>query len=209
MDNNTINTVNIGCIPLNTSNVTKSVRYNGYNGSVTTTNTPIEDLKAIDGTLISELYPGSFNTYPLKCDSHNISPINIEHNVINIDPKFIKELNVLVPNKVIELIFKDGTKTKVVCQEPDTFSWEAAVGICVAKKVMGGSSKFNNKVNKLVRDYNLKIKKQEEMKLEEERKKAKKQKLIEKKKARKAKIIENKIEMLTKALEKLNLKEDK
>ena len=195
MNNNTSNTINVGCIPLNTSNRTNIV---GYNGTITTTNTAIDGLQDL---VVNEVL---FAAHPLKCNS-NISPI-VENNVINNNSNFIKELNVLVPNKVIELIFKDGTKTKVVCQEPDIFSWEAAIGICVAKKVMGGSSKFNNKVNKLVRDYNLKIKKQEEKKLEEERKKAKKQKLIEKKKARKAKKLEEQANVLIKALEKLNAK---
>ena len=142
---------------------------------------------------------GSANIEFPKCKQENIKTTKWLNS--------IKEINVLVPNKVVEVIFNDGAKTKSVCQEPDSFSFESAIAICIAKKVMGGSSKFNNKVNKLVRDYHLKIKKQEEAKKEEERKKVKKQKLMEKKKARKAKKLEEQIDILTKALKQLNEKD--
>ena len=44
------------------------------------------------------------------------------HNDANLYNKTnIVDLNVIVPNKVIEVIFEDGTKEKAVCQDPDTF----------------------------------------------------------------------------------------
>ena len=65
----------------------------------------------------------------------------------------IINVNVIVPNKVVECLFSDGTKTKSVCQEPDVFSLETAIGICVAKKVMGGSGAYNKAVKDGIKQY--------------------------------------------------------
>lgn len=93
----------------------------------------------------------------------------------------IKEVNILVPNKVVEVVFEDGTKEKAVCQEPDVFSFEMAIGICISKKIMGGSSAYNNAIRKGVKIYE----KQEKAKAEEEKRKVaaerKRKKRIEKK----------------------------
>ncbi len=94
----------------------------------------------------------------------------------------IKEVNIIVPNKVVEVVFEDGTKEKAVCQEPDVFSFEMAIGICISKKIMGGSSAYNNAIRKGVKIYE----KQEKAKAEEEKRKVaaerKRKKRIEKKK---------------------------
>lgn len=65
----------------------------------------------------------------------------------------ITDVKVIVPNKVVECLFSDGTKTKSVCQEPDVFSLETAIGICVAKKVMGGSGAYNKVVKDGIKRY--------------------------------------------------------
>ena len=44
----------------------------------------------------------------------------------------IKDVNILVPDKVVEVTFLDGTKEKAVCQEPDVFSLETAIAICLS-----------------------------------------------------------------------------
>ena len=72
---------------------------------------------------------GSANIEFPKCKQENIKTTKWLNS--------IKEINVLVPNKVVEVIFNDGAKTKSVCQEPDSFSFESAIAICIAKKVMG------------------------------------------------------------------------
>lgn len=91
------------------------------------------------------------------------------------NPK-ITDVKVIVPNKVVEVTFADGTKEKSVCREPDVFSLESAISICISKKIMGGSSAYNNAVKRGVKVYEDKRKKEELDKAEQER--------IEKKRAK-------------------------
>ena len=52
----------------------------------------------------------------------------------------IKDVNIIVENKVVEVTFSDGDKQKSVCREPDVFSLEMAISICITKHVLGGSN---------------------------------------------------------------------
>lgn len=88
----------------------------------------------------------------------------------------IKDVNIIVSNKVVEVTFADGTKEKSVCREPDTFSLESAISICISKKVMGGSSAYNNAVKRGMKVYEDKQKREATEKAEQER--------IEKKRAK-------------------------
>jgi uncharacterized membrane protein YcgQ (UPF0703/DUF1980 family) len=96
----------------------------------------------------------------------------------------IEDIKVIVPNKVVEITFVDGIKEKVVCKETDTFSLENAITICLAKKILGGSSKYNNFIRKTVKDYNKKIEQEKKDKVLAEQIAKKKAKNLEKKKAR-------------------------
>lgn len=88
----------------------------------------------------------------------------------------VTNVNIIVPNKVVEVTFLDGTKEKSVCREPDVFSLEQAIGICISKKIMGGSSAYNNAVKRGIKVYEEKIHKEKKDKEEQER--------IEKKRAK-------------------------
>lgn len=88
----------------------------------------------------------------------------------------IKDVNIIVPDKVVEVTFADGTKEKSVCKEPDTFSLESAISICISKKIMGGSSAYNNAVKRGMKVYEDKQKREAAEKEEQER--------IEKKRAK-------------------------
>ena len=94
------------------------------------------------------------------------------------EPKFVEivDVNPIVPDKVIEVTFADGTKEKSVCREPDMFSLERAISICISKKIMGGSSAYNNAVKRGMKVYENKQKKESAEKAEQER--------IEKKRAK-------------------------
>lgn len=81
----------------------------------------------------------------------------------------IKDVNIIVPNKVVEVTFADGTKEKSVCREPDTFSLESAISICISKKIMGGSSAYNNAVKHGMKVYEDKQKREAAEKEEQER----------------------------------------
>ena len=99
----------------------------------------------------------------------------------------ILDINILVPDKVVEVTFADGTKEKSVCREPDVFSLEIAIAICISKKVMGGSSAYNNAVKRGVKVYEDKLKEDEKAKAEEERIAKKRAKRLEYKKNKEAK----------------------
>ena len=81
----------------------------------------------------------------------------------------IVDVNIVVPGKVVEVAFADGTKEKSVCREPDTFSLESAISICISKKIMGGSSAYNNAVKRGMKAYEDKQKKAAAEKAEQER----------------------------------------
>ena len=42
------------------------------------------------------------------------------------------------------VLWDDGTKTVVKCQDSDTYSRETGLALCMAKKAMGNNSKFND-----------------------------------------------------------------
>lgn len=90
----------------------------------------------------------------------------------------VADMEIIVPGKVVELTFNDGTKEKAVCDETDAFSLDGAITICAAKKLMGGSSAYNKFVRSVVKQY--------QHKLENKRIEAEEKERIERKKAKKA-----------------------
>lgn len=120
----------------------------------------------------------------------------------------VVDVNIIVPNKVVEVTFADGTKEKSVCREPDTFSLESAISICISKKIMGGSSAYNNAVKRGMKVYEDKQKREATEKAERiEKKRAKRLaykerravKRAEEEKQRKAKEREEQIAIQTEA----------
>lgn len=81
----------------------------------------------------------------------------------------VADVNIIVPDKVVEVTFLDGTKEKSVCREPDVFSLEQAIGICISKKAMGGSSAYNNAIKRGIKVYENKIREEQIDKEEQER----------------------------------------
>ena len=96
----------------------------------------------------------------------------------------IKYVNIIVSNKVVEVTFSDGTKEKAVCKEPDIFSLEIAISICISKKIMGGSSAYNNAIKQGMKVYNDKLEMESAVKAEWERIEKKRAKRIAYKKLR-------------------------
>lgn len=119
-----------------------------------------------------------FNLH-MECDGYTCkysdgSTIKVGENG-TLFPKIVY-VNIIVPDKVVEVTFADGTKEKSVCKEPDTFSLESAISICISKKIMGGSSAYNNAVKRGMKVYEDKQKREAVEKAEQER--------IEKKRAK-------------------------
>jgi len=48
-------------------------------------------------------------------------------------PERITDINIIVPNKVVEVTFADGKKEKMVCHEEDTFNLRNCLFIAIAK----------------------------------------------------------------------------
>lgn len=85
-------------------------------------------------------------------------------------PFRIRDVEIVVPNKVVEVTFEDRTKEKAVCAEEDTFSLDMAITICIAKHMLGGSSAYNNAVRKANKILVNKVKVAEKAKAEAEQK---------------------------------------
>lgn len=52
--------------------------------------------------------------------------------------------NVYFNPPVTVVLWDDGTKTVVRCQNGDTYSKETGLALCMAKKAMGNDGKFND-----------------------------------------------------------------
>lgn len=85
----------------------------------------------------------------------------------------IKDVEIVVPNKVVKVTFNDDTFEKAVCHEDDQFSLETAITICMTKHLLGGSGKFNNILAKGVKIVEDKVKAAEEAEKEKARIEAK------------------------------------
>jgi len=117
----------------------------------------------------------------------------------NMEKYSVVDVNIIVPNKVVEVTFSDGTKEKSVCREPDTFSLESAISICISKKIMGGSSAYNNAIKRGMKVYEKKLEFEKHQKEEQERIEKKRAKRLAYKERRTAKKREEQIAIQTEA----------
>lgn len=85
----------------------------------------------------------------------------------------VKDVEVIVPNKVVKVTFEDGLYEKTVCHEDDVFDLEIAITICMLKHVLGGTANYNKMIKNIIRNYSKKLKEEEENKEIAERKLAK------------------------------------
>lgn len=81
----------------------------------------------------------------------------------------IVNVNIIVPDKVVEVTFLDGDKQKAVCQEPDEFSLEQAISICITKHLLGGTGAYNKAVKNGIKVYEENQRAEWREKTEEER----------------------------------------
>lgn len=101
----------------------------------------------------------------------------------------------IVPNKVVKVVFYDGTIEKVVCDEDDTFSLEMAITICMAKKLYGGTAAYNKAVRDGMKVYKRMLERKQNENEERERIAKKKQKRKEYLARREARRREEQIEI--------------
>lgn len=83
-------------------------------------------------------------------------------------------------NRVVKVDFADGTFTKALCSENDTFDLDIGITICLLKKLVGGTKPYND----IIRGVHELIKLQDKLKamdIEEKRKRREEQKRRERK----------------------------
>lgn len=123
-------------------------------------------------TIINDLYPNYIEVTPPIVEMRITKDINKTINAL----MKIKDVEIIVPNKVVKVMFDDNTFEKAVCHEDDEFNLETAITVCIAKHLLGGSAKFNNLVSKVLKLYDNKIKTEEKAKEEQARIEAKRKK---------------------------------
>ena len=82
-------------------------------------------------------------------DLHNDYPID------EVKPRetYLPEIkNAYFNNPTTVVLWEDGTKTVVKCQEGDVYSAETGLALCIAKKAMGNMPNFNNVFRKWIPD---------------------------------------------------------
>lgn len=116
----------------------------------------------------------------------------------------IKDIKIIIPNKVVEITYKDNTKEKVVCDNEDNFSLDAAIAICALKKLMG-----NSKCNHYLKSGYKIINDKEKLLLKEQEEKEiiarKKEKAKLKKEKRRLKKREEQINIIAEAIKRSEL----
>ena len=102
----------------------------------------------------------------------------------------ISDVKILSPNKVVQVVFADGTSEKAVCDKEDTFSLETGITVCIAKKLLGGTKEYNKTIRNALKAMERKEKDRKDREERNKRIELKRQKEVEKRRERKIKIQE-------------------
>jgi hypothetical protein len=82
----------------------------------------------IESTLKEEIMMGSINSaYGITYDKSNT-------NALCVNPCVIEGFEIVVPDKVMKVLFFDGETMKLVCHEDDTFDLRRGLFVAIAKK---------------------------------------------------------------------------
>lgn len=99
----------------------------------------------------------------------------------------------VIEDKVVIVLFKDGTREKVVLDDTDTYSLEQGISICITKKMLSmmtngnGSSAYNKLIKHCLKVYENNRKAEEKVKLDEQAAKEKEKKAADKARAKRIK----------------------
>lgn len=74
--------------------------------------------------------------------------LDAQNTYLGLDPKDIKDVIFNKPATII--LWNDGTKTVVKCQDGDEYSEELGLAMCIAKKALGNKGNFNDVFKKWV-----------------------------------------------------------
>lgn len=100
-----------------------------------------------------ETFPMYVNFKTPKSLSKYISELHTDPTVSEVKPRetYIPEIkNAYFNYPMTVVIWEDGTKTMVRCQEGDVYSAETGLALCIAKKALGNMPNFNNIFRKWV-----------------------------------------------------------
>ena len=89
----------------------------------------------------------SLTTYAIQahCSTDKLSPQCKKR------AAYIPEIkNIYFNNPVTVVMWSDGTKTTVKCQEGDEYSKEVGLALCISKKALGNKPNFNNVFKKWI-----------------------------------------------------------
>jgi hypothetical protein len=71
--------------------------------------------------------------------------VNDDRIKINAPDRYRVEIDRVIFNKPATIvIWADGTKTVVKCQDGDVYSKETGLALCIAKKALGNKGNFND-----------------------------------------------------------------
>lgn len=102
---------------------------------IDTLNTSIDSSPRFECHVNGPMFGGTRTNYA-KCYSGTTDKFAIKNVIFN-DPATI-------------VLWADGTKTVVKCQEGDEYSEEVGLALCFAKKALGNKSNFNNVFKKWI-----------------------------------------------------------
>lgn len=102
----------------------------------------------------------------------------------------ISDVKILSHDKVVQVIFADGTSEKAVCSENDTFSLETGITVCIAKKLLGGTKEYNKTIRNALKTMEQKEKNRKDLEERNKRIVLKQKKEAEKRRERKIKLQE-------------------
>lgn len=94
-----------------------------------------------------------FMIAPKKSLSKYIKDLHADPTVTEVKPRetYLPEIkNAYFNNPMTVVLWEDGTKTMVRCQEGDVYSAETGLALCIAKKAMGNMPNFNNVFRKWI-----------------------------------------------------------
>lgn len=68
-------------------------------------------------------------------------------------PKTFAIKDVIFSPPATIVVWEDGTKTVVKCQNDETYSKEIGLAMCICKKVYGNKGSYNNIFKKFIKEY--------------------------------------------------------
>ena len=92
----------------------------------------------------------SLSRYILTC-SGAVNDTNKNSSLSEKEFGYIPEIkNAYFNDPVTVVMWSDGTKTMVKCQDGDTYSKEVGLALCISKKALGNKPNFNNVFKKFI-----------------------------------------------------------